>query len=73
MEDGKSVSGRGQLTVLRIDAMGAFFGKAIRDNKDDPVTMRSDILGILDHYSSTPEKPRHENCPTGPESRCSYN
>lgn len=59
--------------MVRIDAMGAFFGKALRDNKGDPVTMRRDILGILDHYSSTPEKPRHENCPTGPNSRCSYN
>ena len=53
--------------------MSGFFGKAIRDNKNDPVTMRRDILDILDHYSSTPENPRHENCPTGPKSRCSYN
>ena len=53
--------------------MGAFFGKAIRDNKENPERMRRDILSILDHYSSTPENPRHDNCPTGPDSHCSYN
>ena len=73
LSDGKAVSGKGNLTGVRIDAMSGFFGKALRDNKGDPVTMRRDILGILDHYSSTEEKPRHENCPTGPKSRCSYN
>ena len=28
---------------------------------------------ILKHYSSTPENPRHEDCPTGRNSWCSYN
>ena len=28
---------------------------------------------ILKHYSSTPEKPRHENCPSRRNSWCSYN
>ena len=29
-------------------------------------------MAILDHYSSTTEHPRHENCPDGPESWCSW-
>jgi len=28
---------------------------------------------ILKHYSSTPENPRHEDCPTGRNSWCSFN
>ena len=28
---------------------------------------------ILKHYASTPEKPRHEDCPMGKDSWCSYN
>ena len=31
------------------------------------------IHAILKHYSSTPEQPRHEDCPTGKDSWCSYN
>ena len=27
---------------------------------------------ILKHYSSTPEEPKHDDCPTGPNSWCSY-
>ena len=73
LSDGSSVSGKGNLTVVRIDAMSAFFGKAIQANKGNPENMRRDILGILGHYSSTPDNPRHHNCPPGPNSYCSYN
>ena len=67
------MDGKGNLTIDRIDTIQAFFVRAIRDNKGDPTSMRRDILAILDHYSSTPENPRHGYCPTGPTSRCTYN
>ena len=35
--------------------------------------MSKATFAILDHYSSTPENPMHDNCPLGAESFCSYN
>ena len=34
--------------------------------------MSKATMAILDNYSSTPEEPRHENCPKGDNSWCSY-
>lgn len=73
LEDGLGLGGRGRLTIARIDTFQNFYGKAIRDNKGDAAKMSQATHAILKHYSSTPETPRHEDCPTGPDSWCTYN
>ena len=44
----------------------------LRNNKGNVKKMSKEIWAILHHYSSTVEKPRHSNCPTGSFSWCSY-
>lgn len=73
LEDGKGIGGRGRLTAVHIDAMQNFYGKAIRDNKGNAAAMSKATHAILKHYSSTPENPRHADCPIGNESWYSYN
>ena len=73
LEDGKGIGGKGRLTTVRIDALQNFYGKAIRDNEGNATAMSKATHAILKHYSSTPENPRHEDCPSGNESWCSYN
>ena len=73
LDDGKLIGGTGRLTHNCIDAMQNFYGKAIRDNKGDAAAMSKATHAILKHYSSTLESPRHEDCPHGEDSWCSYN
>lgn len=73
LDDGKGLGGKGRLTLTRIDTLQNFYGKAIRDNKGDAKAMSKATHAILKHYSSTPEQPRHEDCPMGKDSWCSYN
>ena len=73
MEDGKGIGEKGRLTAVRIDSMQNFYGKAIRDSKGNAAAMSKATHAILKHYSSTPENARHEDCPIGNESWCSYN
>lgn len=72
LSDGVGISGRGRLTIKRIDAIQNFYGRAIRDNKGDAKAMAKATKAILKHYSSTLEKPQHEECPAGKTSWCSY-
>lgn len=64
LEDGKGIGGKGRLTLTGIDTLQNFFGKAIRDNKRNARAMSKATHAILKH-SSTPEQPRHEDCPWG--------
>ena len=73
LEDGKGIGGKGRLTAVRIGALQIFYGKAIRDNEGNATAMSKATHAILKHCSSTPENPRHEDCPSGNESWCSYN
>ena len=73
LEDGKGIGGKGRLTAVRIDALQNFYGIAIRDNEGNATAMSKATHAILKHYSSTHENPRHEDCPSGNESWCSYN
>ena len=74
LSDGKSLGGKGGgLTITKCDTIQNFYGKCIRDNKNDPTGMSKATIAILDHYSSTPDKPRHDSCPQGINSWCSYN
>ena len=72
LNDGKSLSGKGRLTIAKCDAIQNFYGRAIRDNKNDAAGMSKATWAILNHYSSTVEHPKHEDCPDGENSWCSY-
>ena len=39
LEDGKGISGKGRLTIARIDAMQNLYGRTIRDKKGDSAKM----------------------------------
>ena len=43
LADGKGLSGKGRLTLARIDAIQNIFGKAIRKNKGDPQNVAKEI------------------------------
>lgn len=58
-EDGKSSTGKGQLTVARCDAIQNFYTRAIRNNK---CNLKNMSMVIMKHCSSTAEKPRHDCC-----------
>ena len=45
LEDGKGISGKGRLTIARIDAMQNFYGRTIRDNEGDSAKMSHDATG----------------------------
>lgn len=73
LEDGLGLSGKGRLTITRIDTIQSFYGKAIRDNKGSASDMAKATHAILKHYSSSPDNPCHDDCPKGASSWCSYN
>lgn len=68
----QSISGKGRLTSTRIDTIQNFYGMALRKNKGNAKEMAQATRAILKHYSSTPENPQHEDCPTGKKSWCSF-
>ena len=72
LADGKALNGTGRLTSARIDTIQNFYGRSIRDNKGDAKAMARATHAILKHYSSSAEVPRHDDCPEGPSSWCSY-
>ena len=72
LSDGKGINGSGRLTNARIDTMQNFYGMALRKNKGNAQDMAKATRAILKHYSSTPENPQHEVCPTGKNSWCSF-
>ena len=50
-----------------------FYGAAIHSNKGNSKAMSKATQAILKHYSSSPENSKHEDCPEGETSCCSYN
>ena len=72
MSDGKALTGTGRLTLARIDTIQNFFGRAIRDNRGDAKEMARSTHAILKHYSSSVEEPKHDDCPAGAFSWCSF-
>ena len=55
-----------------MDTIQNFYGRAIRDNKGNAKEMAKATHAILKHYSSTLEEPKHNDCPSGPTSWCSF-
>ena len=66
---GKSISGRGQLTKEKIKIQN-YYGRAIKDNADDLETMKKKIFAILFHMSSTNDTSKHVHCPPDINSWC---
>lgn len=68
----KTLGGKGKLTGKMIDKLTVYYGLAIRRNCDSVENMHNAIWATFDHYCSTDKNPKHEKCPTGPESWCSW-
>lgn len=60
------------LCILLGSLSHSLFFRSIRDNKGNAKAMARATQAILKHYSSSIENPRHEDCPEGPSSWCSY-
>lgn len=70
LSDGKALSGRGRLTIERVDYFQFLFGRAIKANLDtSPEEMSRAIMAILMHYADPPD---HSYCLDGPDSTCSF-
>ena len=67
---GKSISGRGQLTKEKIMKIQNYYGRAVKDNADNVELMKKRIFAILFHMSSTNDSPKHIHCPPGTKSWC---
>ena len=52
--------------------MQSFYGFILRKNKGNAENMSRATHAILKHYSSTVEHPKHNDCPEGAKSWCSY-
>lgn len=68
----KGLGGKGKLTGKLIDELTIYYGLAIRRNHDSVEKMRNEIYATLDHKLSTDDRPRHERCPRGETSWCSW-
>ena len=72
LSDGKTIGGRGRLTLVLIDKFQKYYGKAIRSNKGDVEGASKAVKAILYHSASTNERPQHDNCPQGEDSWCGW-
>ncbi|XP_070515610.1 uncharacterized protein [Cardiocondyla obscurior] len=68
----KNLGGRGKLTGQLIDELFIYYGLAIRRNPDFIEKMKNDIYATLNHKISTDDNPKHDNCPTGITSWCTW-
>ena len=67
-DDDQMISGRGCLTNVWHDVLQSFYSNALWANKGKPLKTRA----ISKHYWKTYEKPQHKDCPTEPNSWCSF-
>ncbi|XP_032676769.1 uncharacterized protein LOC116846694 [Odontomachus brunneus] len=68
----EKLSGKNRLTEVLIKKLTIFYGLAIRRNVNSVTDMRKAIFATLDHYCSSDESPRHDNCPPGADSWCKW-
>lgn len=68
----KELGGKNKLTAKMIDKLTVYYGLAIRRHCNSIEAMKKAIWATYLHYSSTDEQPRHENCPIGADSWCSW-
>ena len=84
LADGKPIAGRKhRLTDKAIDKLQTYYGKAIRSNvspgyltadmqKEKIEAMQKSIMAVLYHSCDIPAQRRHQFCPEGENSWCSY-
>ena len=70
--EGEQLGGRGRLTEERIKKLTNYYGKAIKDNRNDLDKMEQAVLASFFHTLSSDDNPHHLRCPKGPESWCFY-
>ncbi|KAE8741785.1 hypothetical protein FOCC_FOCC012693 [Frankliniella occidentalis] len=68
----KGLNGAGKLTGKEIDKLSDYYGRAIRNDPDDPQKMHDAIWATFYHRFSTDRKPMHHLCPPGEDSWCGY-
>ena len=68
----EKLGGKNRLTEAVIKKLTVYYGLAIRRNVESVKEMKKAIISTLDHYCSTDESPRHENCPSGADSWCEW-
>ena len=68
----EKLGGEKRLTEGVIKKLTIYYGLSITRNIDSTQEMRKVIIATLDHYCSTDESPRHENCSTGVVSWCEW-
>ena len=66
------LGGKKRLTETLKKKLTIYYGLAIRRNLNSEEGMRNAIMATLDHYCSTDELPRDDNCPEGAESWCEW-
>ena len=72
LEDGLKISGKGRLTDEVVDNLQRYYGMAIRSHPNDVAGMYRAIWASLSHSISTDDRPRHEFCPSTPDTWCGY-
>ena len=68
----EKLGGEKRLTEGVIKKLTIYYGLSIRKNIDFTQEMKKVIIATLDHYCSTDESPRHDNCSTGVVSWCEW-
>ncbi|GFX81668.1 transposable element Tc3 transposase [Trichonephila clavipes] len=63
LSDGKTISGRGRLTLKEVDSIQHYYGLAIHKNLSSVEDMKRAIWAIYFHKLSTEDNPQHALCP----------
>ncbi|KYQ56969.1 hypothetical protein ALC60_04084 [Trachymyrmex zeteki] len=68
----EKLGGKNRLTEALIKKLTIFYGLAIRRHVNSVTDIRKAIFATLNHYCSSDESPRHDNCPPGADSWCKW-
>ncbi|XP_066584858.1 uncharacterized protein [Prorops nasuta] len=68
----EKLGGKKRLTESLIKKLTIYYGLANRRNIHSVKDLKKAAMATLDHYCSTDESPRHENCPTNTDSWCEW-
>ena len=71
LDHGKGLSGKGHLTIARIDVIQKFCGLVIRDNKNNQ-GMETEIWAMLDYFLSTAKHPEYTTYQNKKNIWCSF-
>lgn len=71
-KENKGLGGKGKLTAKLIDDLSTFYGLAIRRHQNSVDEMYKAIWSTLYHKSSSDDNPKHDYCPEGPNSWCTW-